>query len=60
MRCLNRTYIVRKSLDVDATKIIFAVSGILILIAGLIAASVASSEIKEVSHKFDTIYHSMD
>jgi len=60
MKFFDRTYLVRKSLDIDSTKIIYAISGILILIAGLIAASVASSEIKEVSHKFYTIYHSMD
>lgn len=60
MKLTKRTYIVRKSLEIDTNKIILAVSGIMILVSGLIAASIATSDINEISHKFDTIYNSMD
>lgn len=60
MKFFNRTYIIRKSVEIDTMKIIFAVSGILILISGLIAASVATADINEISHKFNTIFKSMD
>lgn len=60
MKFFNRTYIIRKSVEIDTMKIIFAVSGILILISGLIAASVATADINEISNKFNTIFKSMD